>query len=379
MAVVGFDPEGVFTIPFCSEDTLRATEACDEPNYLREFPIAVLSPTRAALVERVYAKRVRTLCSVAYVSLRADLCAPETIDSLQASMADGLPLSSLQCLLTDAPKGLFAIAVFLQGLPFRSSTRLSVSPEDDVAPFLAAIAAPSKSWEFMDEKRLVPTMTSSASVVDLKVVAHRLSDVLGYFKYLFRTRSSISSQMLDVLAAVMHLSVCAPSYYNNTEERFLCKEMDEDCRAHHLPMITVWNMFFERADVNLRKAIRALYILLRPGITGNLKSERVINLSRQVEFLVVFSLLAHLLPMEAEEPLLPLVEDAPLIGWTFGLRMVTPSLLNIIQGVEKRWKVLKNLTSFNRLVAETQLQLPLLVMRRAKCCCSNWVVTSSSS
>jgi hypothetical protein len=177
-----------------------------------------------------------------------------------------------------------------------------------------------------------------------------------------------------------------------------------------------------RADGNdtLMRSTLACYALLRPAVTVRIKSDVERALARQVEALVLFSILGSLFPQQAaataaeeatataaeeatataaEEATATAAEEAtaaataaeeaaetddedcaqPMPAWFFGLgKQLTPEMRVYVDGVLSRWggwpgtpTAIDKQSSFCRLVMETQCQLHVLVLRRGKCCYSN--------
>jgi hypothetical protein len=154
---------------------------------------------------------------------------------------------------------------------------------------------------------------------------------------------------------------------------FATPELKEDHDILHVPSVAVWNLLHKRTTGVLAASVKALYAVLRPSVLAKIKGERELSLSRQVEFLVLFSVFGSLLPA-VSSCLATTPVPTSLPSWLFGLEELSDEAVVYVEGIQHAWKDIGSVPAFRRLVVETQCQLPLLVMRRAKCCYSNCFV-----
>ena len=359
----------IYTIQFSQEDEHEGTEGCVTANALREFPYSVYLPWRAPIVARTYSKRVRTLCNAAFLCIRGDLCSASTCEALinasTLNPGDLLPFDAV------SPKGLFGICRFLNGEPTQRRDRVPVLSQFDLSSHIALVSTAPKTWSYLDDKRILGL---SGSVVNTKMYPHRLVDVLSYFKQLMSQVKTCTQEVLDCLGAVVYMGYTHPVFYSNADELFIHKDMRDDYDEHHLPILAVWNTLLHAAagNVCLTSSILNLYSLLRSGIVGKCKGERNLTMFRQTEMIALLSIVSHLFPLEEDAtPCSGIILPLP---WFCRLQMMTPSVETVVQGIMKSWSVVGNMTSFKRVVLEMESQLHVLIMRRSKCCFSNWAV-----
>ena len=376
-AVVGFEDGVLHTAPFSNEDETEATGAVVFPNWMRAVDAAVLEPTRRADFERITSKRVRGLCMAAWAAVRGDLGAEATAQALER-LADkqllGMDACAALTVWAALPVGLVTLVHFLTGKPTQERERMPW--HGDVGAQLTCIPGGSSSdgWAFAEKSLLArPVRTYNADAH-----SHTLVDVMAALVEHVATTpegSPASHHFLDCLGSVLHMCHASATHYSNPKEAFADSMLREDYAAYHAPMTHVWHILLKQCcrQPLLRRSVLALYALLRPGAAAAACGEAEQGLVRQVEALVLFSVVGHLFPPLQGGGGVPASAVLAPPAWFYGLEVLTEEMHVFVAGIHHMWHLndLGLQTSFCRLVMETQLQLPLLVLRRGKCCYSN--------
>ena len=366
---MGFEAGGrTYVTPFSGEDEIEAVGERMAPSWLRQLDRVAFVPFYRRIFERTCSKRMKTLFMAAWISVRGDLHDPETAAYLE-KLVDGSPSFEAAAVHVagSSPAGLQTLMRFLNGKPTQRVERVPLGGGDDLAGHFAPTATGVAAGQHdTSASRLLPVKHG----LNAKLYSHRLSDMLQWFTRLPSLEGT--PEILDGFGALLHLSFNTAAYYSNPREVFATPELKEDHDMLHVPLVAVWNALQKRATGVLALSVRALYAVLRPSVLQKIKGERELGYSRQVEFLVLFSVFGSLLPGPVSGVVIPAPANVP--SWLFGLEVLTEEAAQYVDGVQRAWKDIGSVPAFRRLVIETQCQLPLLVMRRAKCCYSNCFV-----
>jgi hypothetical protein len=426
-AVVGIGPHLLYTTPFAGEDEAEATSAAVHYNWLRVLDTAVLEASRRREFDSGSSRRVRAYCMAAWVAVRGELDTPAAACLLEALSAPA-PLPSLDACVglaaPHAPVGLATLVHYLAGAPTQATERVVVGP-GDIGVYLAAIpGSGGSSSGGSASPGAWPDTAAEASLLMQPVCTHNpelhchtLADMMTAFVNFVDgsvgsgsgsggvgssgggssggigssgggsgsgsgsgggcTNPPAKHKFLDCLGSLLHLCHTSTTHYSNAWETFPDAMLAEDHKAHHAPIIIVWSVLLRacKDDAPLKASVLALYALLRPSVTAKIYGEAERNLTRQMEALVLFSIVGTLFP-PAPAPESPSILTSP--SWFYGLHTLTEEMHTYVAGVHHMWALegLELQTSYCRLVMETQCQLPLLVLRRGKCCYSNALVSS---
>lgn len=375
-------------------------------NWLRELDTALLVPCRWRASERASNRRMRALCLAAWIAVRGDLCTSRVADMLD-TFSSGEKLIAAKEVGRQAvhqPAGLVTLVHYLMGPPAQSRDRIPLGCVNMAVHLATPYRGSERGWERerdMEHEWALPPprmLTPAIRQYDTDMHCHVLSDLLTAFSDFMSTAAEgpASHAMLDCLGGLLHLCHTTAAHYSNAWETFP-EDLKADHDTFHVPIIAVWNMLLKRCRADgrdtLARSTLACYALLRPAATVRIKSDVERALARQVEALVLFSILGTLFPQIAVEEEaasaaaasedLADEDDAGagqyMPAWFFQMgSYLTPEMRVYVHGVSSRWggwagtaTSIDKQSSFCRLVMETQCQLPLLVLRRGKCCYSN--------
>jgi len=372
-AVVGFSADGgeVYMTPFCLEDEMEATQASDSTNWLRELDRCVFVSFRMRAFELAAPKKVKIQCMAAWIAVRGDLCSVEAADEL-GKLQSSLALSACQRLTVETPLGLATLVKFLMGKPTQRLDRIPLPGRDGISSLLAPLPAVMSSvFSSAELTRDKPVLKPAKQLFNTNMYTHRLSDMLRWFHDLPLT-ATLTPEVLDGFGALAFLSFHTAVLYVDITETFASSELQEDHDNFHVPVVALWNMLHKMARVHsseLLASVRALYAVLRP--TAFQRDFRD-PFTMQVNLLVMFSILGHLLQDRASLLTVSATVGPYQPAWLYGVLFTSPELEVFKRGVKSAWDFLNDSTSpFCRLVLEVQCQLHVMVLRRAKCCYSN--------
>ena len=373
-AVVGFHRKSghAYRTPFAAEDEQEAVNISVGPNWLRELDRAVFVPFRRLAFERTCSRRVLAMCAATWVAVRGDLSS----DAVCHYLVEGeIVLASLPDLSAESPAGLFTLVHYLMGKPTQRVDRLFTGP-DEMSSHLIPVAARARTFEVEEPKRMLRASTPN---VNAKLYSHRLSDMLQWFLRAVDSCCKLTSADFDGFGALLYMCFNTTTYYRNPLDTFVTQELKEDNDVAHVPIVVIWNVLHAKAESKspvLFEVVASLYAFFRPSVLMKIKSEREHDIIQQCQFMVLFSILGTLFPpVDMLSPVdMPVRDFLP--SWFYGLKTCTPEMLVYMEGVQRVWLDVKEETSFKRLVVETQCQLPLMLLRRGKCCFSNCFVST---
>jgi hypothetical protein len=212
---------------------------------------------------------------------------------------------------------------------------------------------------------------SNMFCADLSV--YKVGDLMAYFGVLVSAVPVQAGLVLDCFGALVHQCLDMDYEYTTREEDFLCKIMRQDYVASHQPILAVWNMVMKLCMDNepLARSVQSLYVLNRDMV---LRRKSCGQLQLHAHYVCLFSVLGYLLPAVCSKPV-DLDTSKLACPWLNGLKTTCEAAEAYVAIQTSVWDSCFYMPSCKRLVVETQVLLPAIMVSRSQCCFSDRVVT----
>jgi len=226
----------------------------------------------------------------------------------------------------------------------------------------------------------------SAEAFDPRLVTLKLDDLLSQFTRKLAGTTSIcddadSHEFLDGFGALVHACLATDFEFCCKTDSFAHSDVREDYDRCPAPILSVWNALFRKCALvqpAMMPAVSALYRLQRDLVVHSKAPVRVnTKLSRSVQTLTLFSVLAHLFPLDVVH--VSGVGDMLAPSWLYGLRYMSKEAAAYTAGTNGLWEVAAECLSYRRAALEVQAQLAAQVLARSRCCFSDHVVFTDNS
>jgi hypothetical protein len=385
-AIVGVGPAGsAFYSPFTSDDSKHAEKSITVINWLRDLDRAVLDPELGAMFGRAASKDTKRLCWAVWAAARCDLCSKDTVDLLKG-LVDVVPdISVIKALESATPVGLFTMLRFIMGKPTQvlRSERAALQPvftssaSASTAGFAPVSAVVDGAFRAAAENtsalRAAGFIFPCGNMFCTDLSVFKVADLITLFGVLMSASPIKSGEVLDCFGALVHQCLNMDYEYTTREEEFLCKIMRQDYVASHQPILAVWNMVMKLCLDNeaLVRSVQSLYFLNRDMV---LRRKSCGQLQLHAHYVCLFSLMGYLLPAVCSKPVEATASQLT-CPWLFGVKTTCEAAEAYAAIQTSVWDSCFYLPSCKRLVVETQVLLPAIMVSRSQCCFSDRIVT----